>query len=140
MFTREQLVRRPDAGGSGQTGIGVPNGGVFPVDVVHHQTIPVQSIKVAFGVENRRDKLESGEGTTTTTTKGKKAKAPAKPAPKAELSPVAVTLKFEALDKTGKVLGTSTVTTDPLTPGKSGSFRTTIDAPNAVAYRYTLGS
>ena len=48
MFTREQLVRRPDAGGSGQTGIGVPNGGVFPVDVVHHQTIPVQSIKVAF--------------------------------------------------------------------------------------------
>lgn len=116
-------------------------GGKLPVEVtVSEFSTGEKSVTIAGNVLDRRDKLESGEGTTTTTTKGKKAKAPAKPAPKAELSPVAVTLKFEALDKTGKVLGTSTVTTDPLTPGKSGSFRTTIDAPNAVAYRYTLGS
>jgi hypothetical protein len=48
MYTRKQTIRRPDTGGPGQTGIGVPNGGVFPTRPIHHQEIPVQSVKVAF--------------------------------------------------------------------------------------------
>jgi hypothetical protein len=49
-----------------------------------------------------------------------------------------VTLKFEALDKSGAVLGTQTVTTEALAPGKSAPFKVTIPAANAIAYRYTI--
>ena len=52
--------------------------------------------------------------------------------------PRPVTLKFEAIDKSGAVLGTQTVTTEALQPGKSAPFRVKIDAANAVAYRYTI--
>jgi hypothetical protein len=36
------------------------------------------------------------------------------------------------------VLGTQSVTTDPLQPGKSAAFRVSIPAANALAYRYTI--
>ena len=49
-----------------------------------------------------------------------------------------MTLKFEAIDKSGAVLGTQTITTEALQPGKSAPFRVKIDAANAVAYRYTI--
>jgi hypothetical protein len=49
-----------------------------------------------------------------------------------------VTLNFEALDKSGAVVGSKSVSTEALTPGKSGNFTITIDAPGAMAYRYTI--
>jgi uncharacterized cupredoxin-like copper-binding protein len=35
-------------------------------------------------------------------------------------------------------VGTQSVTTEALTPGKSAKFTVTITAPNALAYRYTI--
>ena len=49
-----------------------------------------------------------------------------------------MTLKFDALDKGGSPIGSQTVTTEPLTPGKSATFSVKITAQNAVAYRYTI--
>src|SRR5258705_4705952 len=97
-----------------------------------------RSREIAGHVLDRRDKAAAGAAGSTTTTRSaaaaKKAAAAAKPA----LPPKAVTLKFEALDKSGAVLGSQSVTTDALQPGKSAPFRVSIPAPNALAYRYTI--
>ena len=64
-------------------------------------------------------------------------KAAAKPAA-AGMPPKAITLKFDALDKAGAVIGSSSVTTEALAPGKTASFTVKIAAPNAMAYRYSV--
>jgi hypothetical protein len=53
-------------------------------------------------------------------------------------APKAITLKFEALDKSGAVVATESVTTAALTPGKSAKFNVTLAAANVVGYRYTI--
>ena len=85
-------------------------------------------------VLDRRDKVDPANGGSAAkgkTTKGAKAAAPTFP-------PKAVTLNFEAIDKAGTVLGTQSITTEALTPGKSASFRVVVPAANAIAYRYTI--
>jgi predicted Zn-dependent protease len=112
-------------------------GSQIPVEVTFTEMTPGEkSLEIAGHVLDRRDKAAAAAaGSTTTTRSGaKKAAASAKPA----LAPKAVTLKFEALDKAGAVLGSQSVTTDALQPGKSASFKVSIPAANAVAYRYTL--
>ena len=55
-----------------------------------------------------------------------------------KLPPKAITINFEALDKDGKVVGTRSVTTEALAPGAKAKIAVTIDAPNAMGYRYTV--
>ena len=112
-------------------------GALLPVEVTFSEMTPGEkSLELAGNVLDRRDKAAQAAAGSTTTTRSAAAKkaAAAKPA----LAPKAVTLKFEALDKNGAVLGTQSVTTDPLQPGKSAAFRVSIPAANALAYRYTI--
>jgi tetratricopeptide (TPR) repeat protein len=112
-------------------------GSQLPVEVTFTEMTPGEkSLEIAGHVLDRRDKAAAAAaGSTTTTRSGaKKTAAAAKPA----LAPKAVTLKFEALDKAGAVLGSESVTTDALQPGKSAPFKVSIAAANAVAYRYTV--
>jgi len=98
-----------------------------------------KSLTVAGTVLDRRDKVDGANAASAPArpaARGARAPTPAKPS----ISPAAVTIRIEALDKAGAVLGSQTVTTEPLTPGKSATFTTTIDAPNAVAYRYKVGN
>ncbi len=100
-------------------------GSALPVEVTFSEMTPGEkSLEIAGHVLDRRDKAASAAAGA----------AAAKPA----LPPKAVTLKFEALDKSGAVLGSQSVTTDALQPGKSAPFRVSIPAPNALAYRYTI--
>ena len=109
-------------------------GNKLPVEVTFTEFSPSESQLVIGGsVLDRRDKIDAGAATP----RPAKGKAPAKPAAKST-APKAVTLKFEALDKTGTSLGSETVTTEPLTPGKTATFTVKIAAKNAVAYRYTI--
>jgi predicted Zn-dependent protease len=109
-------------------------GNKLPVEVTFTEFSPADSqITVGGSVLDRRDKIDADAATT----RPAKGKAAAKPAAKS-LAPKAVTLKFEALDKAGTAIGSQTVTTEPLTPGKSAAFTVKIAAPNAVAYRYTV--
>ncbi|NUO39042.1 MAG: hypothetical protein HOQ17_09385 [Gemmatimonadaceae bacterium] len=108
-------------------------GDKLPVEVTFAEFSPSENQIVVGGtVLDRRDKI----GAQVPAAKPAKGKAPAKAA--ASMAPKAVTLKFEALDKTGAVLGSETVTTEPLTPGKSAKFSAKITASNAAAYRYTI--
>jgi len=113
-------------------------GSQLPVEVTFTEMSPGEkALEIAGRVLDRRDKAAQAAAGATTTTRSaaaKKAAAPAKPA----LPAKPVTLKFEALDKAGTVLGSQSVTVDPLTPGKSAPFRVSIPAANAVAYRYTV--
>ena len=113
-------------------------GSQLPVEVTFTEMTPGEkSLELAGHVLDRRDKAAAAAAGATTTTRAasaKKAAAPAKPT----LPPKAVTLKFEALDKAGAVLGSQSVTIDPLTPGKSAPFKVSIPAANAMAYRYTI--
>jgi hypothetical protein len=114
-------------------------GSQLPVEVTFTEMTPGEkSLEIAGHVLDRRDKAASAAAGSTSATRGagaaKKAAAPAKSA----LPPKAVTLKFEALDKAGAVLGSQSVTIDPLTPGKSAPFKVSIPAANALAYRYTI--
>ncbi len=107
----------------------------LPLEVTFTEFSPSESQIVVGGtVLDRRDKVNADAATAARPAKGK---APAKPAGKA-LVPKAVTLKFEALDKAGSPIKSESVTTEPLTPGKSAKFSVKIVAPNAVAYRYTV--
>jgi predicted Zn-dependent protease len=110
----------------------------LPVEVTFTEMTPNEkSLDLAGHVLDRRDKaaLAAAGSTTSTRSAAKKAAAPAKGA----FPPKSVTLKFDALDKAGTVLGSQSVTIDPLEPGKSAAFRVSIPAANAVAYRYTIG-
>jgi len=111
-------------------------GSQLPVEVTVTEMTPGEkSLDLAGYVLDRRDKAAQAAAGSTSSTRSaaKKAAAPAKSFPAK-----AVTLKFEALDKAGTVLGSQSVTVDPLEPGKSGPFRVSIPAANAIAYRYTV--
>ncbi|HEU4721551.1 MAG TPA: FxLYD domain-containing protein [Gemmatimonadaceae bacterium] len=99
-----------------------------------------KQLELVGRVADRRDKAAEADVGSTTTTRSAAARAAAakKAAAKASFSPKPVTLKFEALDKSGAVLGTQSITTEALEPGKSAQFRVTIPAANAEAYRYTI--
>jgi predicted Zn-dependent protease len=108
-------------------------GNKLPVEVTFSEFTPSEKdLTIGGSVLDRRDKIDAATGAPAA---GKTAKG-AKAAP--SLAPKAVTLTFEALDKSGNVLGTQSVTTEPLTPGKSATFRVVVPAPNAIAYRYTI--
>ncbi|HEY2027029.1 MAG TPA: FxLYD domain-containing protein [Gemmatimonadaceae bacterium] len=109
-------------------------GNKLPVEVTFSEFTPTdKQIIVGGTVLDRRDKVDAG----TTDTRPTRGKAAPKPAAK-NLPPKAVTLNFQALDRSGAVVGSKSVTTEALTPGKTAKFTVTIDAPNAVAYRYTI--
>ena len=109
-------------------------GNKLPAEVTFTEFTPSEKELVIGGsVLDRRDKIDAASGAAPAKGKTAKAKAAATSMPAK-----AVTLKFEALDKSGAVVGTQTVTTEPLTPGKSAKFTVTIAAPNALAYRYTI--
>lgn len=117
----------------------------LPIDVQFTEFTPTETkLEVAGTVLDRRDKVDEADAaasaTTTRTRTQAAAAARAKPAAKAATSypPRAVTLKFDAIDQKGAVLGSQTVTTAALQPGKSAEFRVSIDAPKAVAFRYTI--
>ncbi|HEX6599874.1 MAG TPA: tetratricopeptide repeat protein [Gemmatimonadaceae bacterium] len=110
-------------------------GNKLPVEVSLSEFTPTEKdITLVGTVLDRRDKIDPASGTTAA--KGKTAKGAKAGTPKFDPKPV--TLNFEAIDKSGAVLGTQSVTTEALTPGKSASFRVVIPAANAVAYRYTI--
>jgi predicted Zn-dependent protease len=112
-------------------------GSQLPVEVTFSEFTPSEKqLEIAGHVLDRRDKAAAAAAGSTATTRSAAAKKAA--AAKPTLAPKAVTLKFEALDKSGAVLGSQTITTDPLQPGKSAAFRVTIPAANAMAYRYTV--
>jgi tetratricopeptide (TPR) repeat protein len=109
-------------------------GSKLPVEVTFSEFTPSDKQLVVGGtVLDRRDKVDVPE----TTARPVRGKAAAKPA-KANLPAKPVTLKFEALDKGGAVLGSQSVTTEPLTPGKSAKFTVAVPANGAVAYRYLI--
>jgi predicted Zn-dependent protease len=111
-------------------------GSQLPVEVTVTEMTPGEkSLDLAGHVLDRRDKAAQAAAGSTSSTRSaaKKAAAPAKSFPAKP-----VTLKFEALDKAGTVLGSQSVTIDPLEPGKTGNFRVSIPAANALAYRYTV--
>jgi tetratricopeptide (TPR) repeat protein len=115
-------------------------GAKLPVEVVFTEFSPSEKQLVVSGtVLDRRDKIDAGLAEAAPTpargAKGKGAKA-AVPS----FAPTPVTLRIEALDKAGTVLGTESITTEPLLPGKSATFHATIPSANAVAYRYTVGA
>jgi hypothetical protein len=110
-------------------------GNKLPVEITFNEFSPSDKQLVMAGtVVDRRDKIDAPESATRPV----KGKAGVKPAGASKLPPKAVTLKFEALDKSGAVIGTQTVITEPLSPGKSAKFSVTVPAANAVAYRYTI--
>jgi hypothetical protein len=113
-------------------------GNTLPVEVAFSA---LNSTDKAFDVSgtvlDRRDKVESSAEESATPAKGKK---PAAAKGKPTFAPNPVTLKFEALDAKGNVLGTQSVTTKALTPGEKDSFKVSIPSANAVAFRYSLGS
>ena len=115
-------------------------GNKLPVEVTFREFSPSEKQVVIGGsVLDRRDKIEEQANDTPAPkgAKGARAKPAAKPGPKT-FPPKAVTLVFSALDKTGQVVGTQTITTKELSPSQSERFTLTIPAAGAVAYRYRI--
>jgi predicted Zn-dependent protease len=116
-------------------------GSKLPVEVVFTEFSPGEKELIIAGtVLDRRDKAAASEETTTAPArpaKGARAAA-AKPKAASTLPAKAVTLKFDALDKTGAVVGSKSVTTSELQPGKSAEFRVSVPSANAIAYKYSL--
>ena len=111
-------------------------GNKLPVEVTFSEFTPSEKdLTIAGTVTDRRDKIDASNAAPAA--KGKTTTKGAKPAA-TSLAPKPVTLNFEAIDKAGTVLGTSSVTTEALTPGKTANFRVTVPAANAIAYRYTV--
>ena len=108
-------------------------GSKLPIEVTFTEFSPGETQLVIGGsVLDRRDKSEQEQAAQRAPVRGK-------PAPKPAAKPAkAFTLKFDALDKSGATLATQSVTTEPLTPGKSAAFSVKLAAPNAAAYRYTV--
>jgi tetratricopeptide (TPR) repeat protein len=111
-------------------------GNKLPAEVTFTLLTPTEK-QLAIGGEvvDRRDKVDVPAEPPPA--KGAK-KTPAKAKP--SFPPAPVTLKFEALDTKGNVVGTQTVTTEPLTPGATAKFSIAIPAANAVSFRYSLGA
>ncbi len=107
-------------------------GNKLQVEVTFSEFSPnEQQATLAGIILDRRDKADAI--TAASVPRGKTA-------PKKTYVPKTATLVFEALDKNGAVVGTSTVTTEALTPGKTARFTTTITGAGIIAYRYTVGS
>ncbi|MDB4913581.1 MAG: hypothetical protein JWM95_1225 [Gemmatimonadetes bacterium] len=119
-------------------------GNKLPAEVYFNEFTPNdKQVTIAGTVGDRRDKADANTDATPAPAakpvKGKPAPKAAPVKPEAKVYPPRpVTMNFVALDKAGQVVGTETVTTEPLTPGKQARFSVTIKAPNAVAYRYTF--
>ena len=112
-------------------------GSQLPVEVsITEMTPGEKSLELAGHVLDRRDKAAQAAAGSTSSTRSSAKKAAA--SAKSTFPPKAFTLKFEALDKAGAVLGSQSVTVDPLEPGKTAQFRVSIPAANALAYRYTV--
>lgn len=109
-------------------------GNKLPIEVTFTEYSPSEKQLVLGGtVLDRRDKIDPAlQPAARTRTARPAVTRPAGTAPKA------ITLKFEALDKSGSVVATETVTTAPLTPGKTAKFTVTLAGANAVGYRYTI--
>ncbi len=116
-------------------------GNVLPVEVSFTEFSPGEkSLTIAGNILDRRDKIDANNSTSAPKS-AKGAKGKAAPVPKAAaktFAPKPVTLAFSAVDKAGQVIGTESVTSEPLSPGQKARFKITINAPNAVAYRYKL--
>jgi len=109
-------------------------GNKLPAEVTFSEFTPSdKELSITGTVLDRRDKIDPGTAAPAAKGKASTGKAAA-----TSLAPRTVTLNFEALDKSGAVLGTQSVTTEALTPGKTASFHVTIPAANAIAYRYTV--
>jgi tetratricopeptide (TPR) repeat protein len=114
-------------------------GNKLPVEVSFTQLNPTDKEMVIGGtVTDRRDKIDVAAETAAPVKGAKKGAAP-KAAAKPTFPPTPVTLKFEALDTKGNVVGSQSVTTEALSPGAKASFNLTIPAVNAAGFRYTIG-
>ena len=114
------------------------SGNKLPIEVTFNEFSPGEKQVVIGGaVLDRRDKIEAN-GAPAATAKPVKGKPAPKAPPMKTYPPKPATLNFVALDKAGAVVGTETVTTEPLSPGQRGKFKVTIAAANVVAYRYTI--
>ncbi|MEO5814475.1 MAG: FxLYD domain-containing protein [Gemmatimonadaceae bacterium] len=113
-------------------------GNKLPIEVTFTEFSPGEKQVVIGGsVLDRRDKADASDNGTPAAKPVKGKPAPKPPAAKT-YPPKPAQLTFVALDKAGTVVGTETVTTEPLTPGARGKFKITIQAPGVVAYRYTI--
>jgi hypothetical protein len=113
-------------------------GNRLPIEVVFTQLNPTdKQMLVAGTVTDRRDKMDAAPDAPAVPARGAKKSPPAKAKP--VLTPTPVTLKFEALDGKGNVIGSQSVTTEPLGPGAKASFSLTIPVANAAGFRYTIG-
>ena len=116
-------------------------GNNLPVEVMFTEFSPNdKTVTIGGNILDRRDKIDANNAESSARpVKGAKGKAAAAPKPAAKsFPPKPVTLAFSALDKAGQVLGTETVTSEPLSPGQKARFKITINSPNAVAYRYKI--
>ncbi len=111
------------------------SGNKLPAEVNFREFSPSEkSVVIGGTVVDRRDKVEVEPAPVAKPVKGK-------PAPKPvarTFPPRPYTMVFSALDKSGAVVGTETVTTEALTPGKSAKFTVNITGANIVAYKYTI--
>ncbi|MEO8337983.1 MAG: FxLYD domain-containing protein, partial [bacterium] len=113
-------------------------GNKLPIEVTFTEFSPGEKQVVIGGsVVDRRDKADVNDNSAPAAKPVKGKPAPKAPAAKT-YPPKPAQLTFVALDKEGAVVGTETVTTEPLTPGQRGTFKITIQAPGVVAYRYTI--
>ena len=116
-------------------------GNKLPLEVMFTEFSPNdKTVTIGGNILDRRDKIDANNAESSARpVKGAKGKAAAAPKPAAKsFPPKPVTLAFSALDKAGQVLGTETVTSEPLSPGQKARFKITINSPNAVAYRYKI--
>jgi hypothetical protein len=115
-------------------------GSKLPVEVVFTEFSPGEKqLNITGTVLDRRDKAAAADETTTAPARAAKGAKPAAAKPRQAGMPAkAVTLKFEALDKAGAVIGTQSVSTAALEPGKSAEFKVSIPSANAIAYRYQV--
>ena len=119
-------------------------GNILPIEVSFTEFSPSdKAVTLGGSILDRRDKIEANStdagAKAVKGAKGAKGKAAAAPKPVAKtFAPTPITLAFSAIDKAGKVVGTETVTSEPLSPGQKARFKVTINAPNVVAYRYKV--
>jgi hypothetical protein len=109
------------------------------VEVTFSEFSPSEKAVVIGGtVIDRREKADAdANAQPSPAAKGAKVKPAGKAGPKT-YPPKPVTLVFSALDKTGAVVGTQSVTTEALAPGKAAKFTVTVPVGNVVAYKYTI--
>ena len=117
-------------------------GNSLPIEVTFTEFSPNEkAVTIGGSILDRRDKIDANSTAAAGAkpAKGAKGKAAAAPKPAAKtFAPKPITLAFSAIDKAGQVVGTETVTSEPLSPGQKARFKLTINAPNVVAYRYKV--